>query len=118
MKVETSRRGGFTLVELMIVVAIVGLLAAIAIPNFVHAREASQRNKCIAGLRAIDSAKHQWALEEGKGNNDQPLVEDLTPYMLRNKFPECPLGVMSDIQDMANVPTCDPYAADGHELGF
>src|SRR3977135_3847564 len=64
MKINKSRKLGFTLVEIMIVVAIIGLLAAIAIPNFVRARTTSQMNACINNLRQIDGAKQQWALEK------------------------------------------------------
>ena len=70
MKINTSRKAGFTLVEIMIVVAIIGLLAAIAIPNFVKARETSRTNACINNLRQIEGAKQQWAFEE-----KQPAIE-------------------------------------------
>ena len=66
MKINTSRKAGFTLVEIMIVVAIIGLLAAIAIPNFVKARNTSQANACINNMRQIDSGIQQWALENNK----------------------------------------------------
>ncbi len=61
-----SLKAGFTLVEIMIVVAIIGLLAAIAIPNFLRARSTAQQNACINNLRQIDAAIQQWALEKGQ----------------------------------------------------
>jgi prepilin-type N-terminal cleavage/methylation domain-containing protein len=70
MKINTSRKAGFTLVEIMIVVAIIGLLAAIAIPNFVKARESAQLNSIFNNLRIIEGAKDQWALENKKGTGD------------------------------------------------
>ena len=67
---KTLRKAGFTLVEIMIVVAIIGLLAAIAIPNFIKARATSQMNACINNLRQIDAAANQFALEKGKKTGD------------------------------------------------
>src|SRR6188768_2701929 len=63
MQITTHRRSGFTLVEIMIVVAIIGLLAAIAILNFMRARTKSQQNACVNNLRQVDGAIQQWALE-------------------------------------------------------
>ena len=67
-------RKGFTLVEIMIVVAIIGLLAAIAIPSFIKARESSQTNACINNLRQIDAAKEQWALANKKVTGDAVVL--------------------------------------------
>src|SRR5258706_919163 len=84
MKINTSRKSGFTLVEIMIVVAIIGLLAAIAIPNFVRARTTSQKNACINNLRQIDGAKQQWALETKQAVGATPVATDIDPYLSRS----------------------------------
>ena len=83
MKINKSRKSGFTLVEIMIVVAIIGLLAAIAIPNFVRARTTAQTNACINNLRQIDGAKQQWALEAKKVGSVTPVETDIGPYLGR-----------------------------------
>jgi len=70
MQIKTHKKAGFTLVEIMIVVAIIGLLAAIAIPNFVKARESAQLNSIMNNLRILEGAKDQWALENKKGTGD------------------------------------------------
>ena len=70
MQIKTNRKAAFTLVEIMIVVAIIGLLAAIAIPNFVKARENAQLNSIFNNLRIIEGAKDQWAMENKKGSGD------------------------------------------------
>ena len=84
MQSRKNKKAGFTLVEIMIVVAIIGLLAAIAIPNFVRARTTAQANACINNLRQIDSAKQQWALETRQATNATPSVQEIAPYLGRS----------------------------------
>src|SRR3954468_6091279 len=93
MKISTSSKSGFTLVEIMIVVAIIGLLAAIAIPNFVRARTTAQQNACINNLRQLDGAKQQWALKNKTPPSATPDITDVAPYLGRattGTQPTCP----------------------------
>jgi prepilin-type N-terminal cleavage/methylation domain-containing protein len=113
MKNNASRKAGFTLVEIMIVVAIIGLLAAIAIPNFVKARATSQANACINNLRQLDGAVQQWALEMKQQPTAQYQLTDLYPYIkLANSngtsiLPACPAGgTYSAGACVTNSPTC------------
>jgi len=114
MKTVAHRKSGFTLVEIMIVVAIIGLLAAIAIPNFVKARTTSQMNACINNLRQIDGAIQQWALEYKKDSAAAVTEADVTPY-LKNAV-VCPSGGTTfgdsyTVSDVASRPLCQKVAA-------
>src|ERR1700750_2819308 len=76
-----KNRGGFTLVEIMIVVAIIALLAAIAVPGFLRARKRSQASRVINDLRLIDSAVDQYAIENNKASGNPVAVSDWTNYL-------------------------------------
>jgi len=107
MRTKTKLRAGFTLVEIMIVVAIIGLLAAIAIPNFIKARQASQKAACVANLRTIDGTKATWALEAKKNNSDVPTDTDLFgPASYIREKPSCPAGGAYSLNEVAAKPTC------------
>ena len=121
MKTKTSRDAGFTLLEIMIVVTIVGLLVAIAIPNFVRARSVSLQTTCIDNLSHIQSAITQWALETKASENSPVQYSEIRPY-LRNA-PVCPAGGTSfsdsyTISDAQTLPTCKkvPTGKDAHRL--
>jgi prepilin-type N-terminal cleavage/methylation domain-containing protein len=106
-----NRKQGFTLVEIMIVVALIGMLAAIAIPNLVKARSQSQVNACLNNLRQIDNATQEWALETGKGPASGVIFSDIQPYLKSEIL--CPsAGVGATfassytVSTVSNKPSC------------
>jgi prepilin-type N-terminal cleavage/methylation domain-containing protein len=122
MKTRTALKQGFTLVEIMIVVAIIGLLAAIAIPNFIKARTTAQKNACINNLRQIDGAIQQWALENKQGPASAVHFTDISGYLKNSVI--CPAGGTTfansyTITDVQTKPACSSTGggvANGHVL--
>ena len=90
-----KKQKGFTLVEIMIVVLIIGILLAIAVPNFVKARQNSRLQTVIGNLKQLESAKQQWAMDKGKVSGDTPVEADLAPTYMQ-KWPSGPVGAKTD----------------------
>ena len=110
---KRNRKGGFTLIEIMIVVLIIGLLAAIAIPSFARARETSRRNACINNLRQIDAAKEQWAMENNVAEGGAGPTQAQVAVYLKGDFPTCPSNGTYTIGNIGTNPTC---SVAGHVL--
>lgn len=124
------KRHGFTLVEIMIVVAIIGLLAAIAIPSFLKARESARRTACINNLRNIDAAKDQYALEFGGTETWTPSYSNCAIYIKDTNKCFCPAAMDTarsfepsySISMLQSNPTCKIDASDdsitNHDIGY
>ena len=125
-----KRRAGFTLVEIMIVVAIIALLAAIAVPGFLRARKRSQATRILNDLRMIDSAVDQYAIETNKSSGSAVGIVDWTNYMKKGSLlfntgndifgnsygtqtvdtlPKCPLNSWNTLSDVADTSFFSPY---------
>ncbi len=86
------KKRGFTLVEIMIVVAIIGLLAAIAIPSFTKIRSESRKSACMNGQRMVRDAVDQWAMANNKKETDEPESDAILEYIKGGVMPVCPEG--------------------------
>lgn len=109
-----ANQKGFTLVEILIVVAIMGLLLAIAVPNFVKSRNNAQRQVCIENLAQIEAAKQMWGVEVGRGNGDVPVEADLIgPALYIKVRPQCPAQGTYDFRAIGTNALC---SVSGHVL--
>jgi prepilin-type N-terminal cleavage/methylation domain-containing protein len=128
MRMIIYRSGGFTLVEIMIVVAIIGLLSAIALPNFIKARQTTQANACIENLREIDASIQQYALEANLPSGASVLpLSNLSPYLghraggatinggITPNSINCPANGTYVVTLDSVEPTCSLFAS-GHAL--
>ncbi len=104
MNSNTSRRAGFTLIEIMIVVAIIGLLATVAIPNYVEARGKTQRTTCISNLQQIDGAVQRWALDMKKDAGERVSYPEIKGYL--KGVVACPAGGTA-FEDSYSISTVD-----------
>ncbi|MEN6521299.1 MAG: prepilin-type N-terminal cleavage/methylation domain-containing protein [Armatimonadota bacterium] len=103
-------KGGFTLIEIMIVVLIIAILLAIAVPNFLRARESSRAKSCQGNLRQIETAKEQWAMDTKAAADAAPTMANLTPDYIKSE-PACPSNgsyttAPGTIGDMSTSPAC------------
>lgn len=111
-------RRGFTLVEIMIVVAIIGLLASIAIPSFLKARNTAQQNACLSNLRHIDSSKEQAALTERWSDGSPVITTVVNQYIKGNTTPTCPANGVYTYDDIGINPSCSFVGSTTHRLPF
>jgi prepilin-type N-terminal cleavage/methylation domain-containing protein len=108
------RRDGFTLIEILIVVAIMGIILGIALPAFLKSRTQARKQVCIENISQIESAKQQWGLENGKNEGDRPVDADIfgdNAYI--KKKPNCPAGGVYDLMVVGTITTC---TIEGHSL--
>ena len=113
------RTQGFTLVEILIVILIIGMLLSVAVPQFMRARQTGQAKACQHNMKQIFGSKERWAMDTHKGNDDTPTMSDLVvPGLYLKNTPMCPSGGTYTIGRMDQIPTCSiggtPGAVDAH----
>jgi prepilin-type N-terminal cleavage/methylation domain-containing protein len=101
-----QHRQGFTLVEILIVVIIIGMLAMIAWPNYIKYRSRAQVSTCINNLQKIEGAKAQWAFDNRKDNDSIPVMDDLAPFLQHDTSPSCPADGTYRPRRVSKVATC------------
>lgn len=111
---KANRTRGFTLVEIMIVILIIGILVSIAVPTFMRVRSSSRRSSCMSNLRSIDSRKEQLAMQDKLEDGDTVTWAQLVPLYIKTQ-PQCPGGGTYDIGVVGATPTCTE-SANGHVL--
>ena len=104
--VNRNRKSGFTLVEIMIVVLIIGILLAIAVPNFVQARETSRAKSCVANLKQLESGAQQYAMDAKLAGTATVAMTNLVPTYIRTE-PKCPsTNAAYNLTTVDTRPTC------------
>ena len=107
---------GLSLIEIAIVVAVIGVLAMVALPNLFSARKTAEDTVCITNLKAIEAAKEAWAFKKNKDLNDTPTYQDIKIFLSRNQSDSIsPLGGKYTIGSLKENPTCE-YSNPGHKL--
>jgi prepilin-type N-terminal cleavage/methylation domain-containing protein len=114
MKLCRTKNAGFTLVEIMTVMGIIGMLVTLALPNFIRARSTSQTRICITNLNKIESIKQNWGLEHARSLDEIPTVPDLIgPTSYLKTMPLCPSSGVYDFRALKDSATC---TVPGHTL--
>jgi len=112
-----KKHKGFTLVEIMLVLVIIGMMAAIAMPAFIQARQTARRNTCVNNLRLISAAKEQAALENGFSETSVLTSTQILPYIKGNSMPLCPGNGVYTVNAVSTNPICSQSnAPESHAL--
>ena len=114
MKIKQMRASGFTLVEIMIVVAIIGMLIAVAVPNFSKMRKDAQKTACHVQLKQIDGNKEMWATQEKRADGDTPSEAQIGEYS-SDGMPSCPGGGTYTIGAVGQKATCTTHGTMGQD---